>query len=211
MKKICILIFMMIFITGCTIKCDLRIDTKLRVKEQITITEKNDTLSIYNKDLKKEIFESDYTGGVVEANYNSLNEYKNSGSFSSLFSNLSVSETSNTTSVVISDLNYELFDQEIEQLDLSDIEINIRFHNKISSSNAKSYNEETNTYTWIINKNDPASISFTLDKNSKRWDLIIEDFLNDNMGSLILSGIIILIIIIILIKLYIKSKKNNHI
>ena len=234
MKKICILIFMMIFITGCTIKCDLRIDTNLKVRERLTITENNKVLGIYNDNLKiipeqriseyeniegfkqfklkEELFGSDYTGGVVEAKYNSLDEFKKSGSFTSLFSSLSVSEASNVTSVVISDLNYSFFESEGEPIDINDIELNIRFHNKVANSNAKSYDEKTNTYTWLISpNNETTSISFDIDKNNKRWDIIMEDFFNDNLVSIIVVSILIIIASIITIRFYVKNKNANKI
>ena len=52
MKKIFVLLIMLMFVTGCTIKCDLRIDTNLKVRERLTITETNKVLDIYNDNLK---------------------------------------------------------------------------------------------------------------------------------------------------------------
>lgn len=235
MKKILILCSLLFLVTGCSIKYDLRIDSNLSVKETITIKENNDVLKIYNSDLKKipkdriseyknvdgfkqmnlekEIFENNQTGGIVSANYTSLKDYKKSGTVLSLFSNISITDLGNTTNVQITDYNSQsFFEPEDTNTSMENIEVNIRFHNKIIDSNAKTYDEKTNTYTWLLTSDiSSGNILFSIDNNSKRYDIIIQDFLNDNKYTLIIMGIILAIAFITFSKYYINNKKVNKI
>ena len=234
MKKVMILIIMLTFITGCTIKYDIRIDSNLKVKETIRITEDNDILGIYNHDLKvipkqrideyknisgfrqlklkKEIFQNDKTGGIIEANYNSLDDYSKSGTFTSLFNSLSVNESSSVATVTISDYNYSFFEFDEEGTQIDDVEVSIRFHNKVVSSNSKSYDKKTNTYTWVLGRNsNTKSITFEIDKNTKRWDIIIQDFINENLVTIIITGIILVVAGIIALRFYIRNRNLNKI
>ena len=47
-----LLIIPLLFLTGCSINYDLRIDSNLKFKETATILENNNILELYNKNLK---------------------------------------------------------------------------------------------------------------------------------------------------------------
>lgn len=235
MKKLLVLLPFLILITGCSIKCDLRIGTNLSVKETITIKESNKTLSLYNTNLKdipkqrmneyknidefkqlklkKEIFENDFTGGVVTAEYSSLNNYKSSGTILSLFSDVSITDLGNVTNVQITDYNpSSFFEPEDTNIDMENIEVNIRFHNKILDNNAQSYDEKTNTYKWVLTSDiNSGNISFSIDKNAKRYDIIIKDFLDDNKYTLITLAIILITLGGITVIYYNKNRNANKI
>ena len=104
--------------------------------------------------------------------------------------------------------NSSFFISEIDPtLNVEDITVNIRFHNKVVENNADKYDEKTNTYTWVLNA-DPASgnVMYSIDKNEKRYDIIFQDFINDNLFTIIASGVIL--VSGLLIYLYFRNKNR---
>lgn len=232
--KLILLIIPLIFITGCDIEYNLRIDSNQKVKESATITESNEILSIYNPSLKvvpeqtfyqyesldafkyykldKKIFNSDSTGAKITGTFNSISEYKKSLLLGNLFENISVNEYGNVLSVVASGYNSGFFSsEEDETFSIGEIKVNIKFHNEVTSNNADSINEEDNTYTWILTANEEKTITFTIDKNEKRYDIIIKDLFLDNLVGLIITGIVIVTGLIVAMIFIRKNKQNNKI
>ncbi len=232
--KLFLLLCSLIFITGCNIDYNLTIDSKQRIKETSVITEDNDILKVYNDSLEvvpeqtfyqyksltgfkyykldQKIFNEDSTGAKLIANFDNFDEYKESLLFGRLFDNLSINEYGNMLSVVASGYHQDFFaSEEDENFNVKQINVNIKFHNKVTDNNADEYDEKENTYTWILKANDNKSISFSIDKNEKRYDIIIKDFLTNNLITIIVTISIILLILIIATYFSIKNKHANKI
>jgi len=92
---------------------------------------------------------------------------------------------------------------------LSELRVNIQFHNVVIDSNADKYDSATNTYTWIFNREtENKTIEFNL-SNKKRYD-IISKYIFDTYKYRIIITIILLVIITLLVTIYFtKLKKNN--
>lgn len=235
MKIKLLLLIPILFLTGCSVNYNLRIDSSLKVKETITVLEQNDILKIHNDNLKlvpdqvfsqysyvdnfknyklkDKLFKNDKTGGIVENTYKSINNYKNSFFFSTLFSDINYTEYANVVSVQILGYNPSVFNSEVDpNYYMEDIVVKIKFHNKVIESNAKEYDEKTNTYTWVLNDDKQSgNISFSIDKNKKKYDIIIKDFFSDNLATIIIISVLVSIIIIVSSYLYTTYKKNDKI
>ena len=229
-----LLVIPLLFLTGCSVKYNLRIDSNLNFIEETTLLEKNEILEVYNKNLKlvpkqkfsqyestdefkpyeltKEIFENNETGGIIKANFDNEEKFKNSILFTSLFSDLNVNKYGNIISFQTIEYNTSFFVPEDPTFVMEDIIVNIRFHNDVVENNALKYDEKTNTYTWILNT-EPSSgnISFSIDKNKKRYDIIFQDFINDNLFTIISASVIIIIVISIYLYFVNKNKRINKI
>lgn len=230
-----LLIIPLLFLTGCSVQYNLRIDSNLNFKEETTLLEKNQILEIYNKNLKlipkqkfsqyksvdgfkpyklsKEIFSNEETGGIIKSSFNGIENFKNSILLTTLFSDLNVTEYGNIVSIQTTGYDSSIFVAETDpNFFLEDIIVNIRFHNKVVENNASKYDEKTNTYTWILNTNqESGNISFSIDKNQKRYDIIFKDFINDNIVAISISSILLVVLLVIGSKLYIKNKNINKI
>lgn len=221
-----VLIIPLLFLTGCSINYDLRIDSNLKFKEKATILENNSILELYSQNLKlvpeqkfsqyedtnykliEKIFESDKTGGIVTANFKDYNDFEKSILFTNLFSDLNINEYGNIVTMQTSGYNSSFFISEIDPtLNVEDITVNIRFHNKVVENNADRYDEKTNTYTWILDA-DPTSgnVMFSIDKNQKRYDIIFKDFITDNSFTIIST--IVIGLSGLLIYLYFRNKNR---
>jgi len=229
-----LLIIPILFLTGCSVQYNLRVDSNLNFKEEATLLEKNEILKVYNENLKlvpkqkfsqyesseefkpykltREIFESNETGGTIKANFNGKEKFKNSILFTSVFSDLNINEYGNIISFQTTGYNSSFFVPEDTTFVMEEIEVNIRFHNKVVENNAVKYDEKTNTYTWILNTDvSSGNIMFSIDKSQKKYDIIIQDFFSDNLVTIIISGILILSGIAIYLYFVRKNKSINKI
>lgn len=230
-----LLIIPLLFVTGCSINYNLRVDSNLNFKENATISEKNDVLNIYNKnlklvpdqkfsqyesfdgfesyDLKKKLFEKDSTGGIVEAWFNGIDKYKKSLLLTSVFSDINVTNYGNISSIQFIGYNPSVFvSEEDEEFQMDDITVNIRFHNEVVENNAQSYDEKTNTYTWVLNENkESGNIMFSIDQSKKRYDIIIKDFFSDHLATIITLSVLAFAVIVAACVLYSKNQKSNKI
>ena len=235
-KKLKLLVIIpILFITGCSIKYNLRIDSNLVFKDNIVLYEDNKILSSYNTELKNvpkdkysqykntegfenynltdKYFENEKTGGRVEAIFKNVEEYKKSLVFKWLFEDIVVNKNNNIVSYQTIGYNTSVFDSELDfDYYMEDIELNIRFHNKVIEHNAQKYDEKTNTYTWILSSNmESGNVMFSVDQSKKRYDIIVQDFFNDHLITIIAISTIIFIIVVAGCVMYSKSQKLNKI
>ncbi|MBE6153565.1 MAG: hypothetical protein E7166_05015 [Firmicutes bacterium] len=227
-----LIIISLIFITGCSTKYDLTIDSDLNLKETVTLYENNKTLEVYNNNLKlvpdqkfsqykemstfknykliKKIFEKDKTGGVIQTKFSSLEKYRDSFVLTTIFEDIQFLEYGNIVNIQTSGYNPSIFVSEEDfEFFMEDIEVNIKFHNDVVENNAQKYDEKTNTYTWILNQDSKSgNIMFSIDKSKKRYDIIIKDFINDNLFSIIGIGTLLTITLLITIVMYRKNKNS---
>lgn len=235
-KLILLVTMSFMFLTGCTIKYDLVIDSNLKVKETISIKEDNSILNVNNKNLEAvpkmffaqyksmedyksyelidEIHTDNETGAIIESKFSTFEQYKKSMPYAFLFSKVTVTEAYNYVSVAYTDFNHGFFTNAIDpnKGDVNDIEVNIRFHNKVTEHNAESCNDVTNTCTWRLGKDASTQmVSFTIDTDSKRYDIIFKDFITNNLVTLIIIGSLALIGIVAYFSVINKTRSSNKI
>lgn len=233
MKKIKFLIILIaIYIfSGCSAQVNLTVTTNKNILEDLKVTVDNEYISGYFNDLSEikknyklllDEYDNKYDFKVKKSGNNivgkvskkgKLNVGTTTGLESALFKN--ISEDNSNYTLVLSDeiVSYLTPDLEIdvdENALLNNITINIQFHNVVSNTNSDSYNNATNTYTWIIDKtNLDKNIEFTI-TNEKRYDIIIAYLLKKYIDFIIL-GVIAIIITIIILLIAQKSKHENEI
>ena len=236
MKKIIILVMSLLFLSGCEIKYDLLITDKEEVKESIYVYVPNETIADYNMSVPEFL---DYYSNIYQANegyenfkvtskegksisyikairnYSSLDEYKNSYSFKSLFNTATIERIGKYVSFTTSE---NMFLQSIKNNELVEMseadktyEINIKFYNEVANHNADKVDEKNNIYTWNINKNTTKDKIYFKIGPEVRYDVKIMDYIQSHLTTLIVIGSIFVFIIIISIYFYIKVKKSNEI
>lgn len=238
MKKILfiLLLFSTAFFAGCSASYDLIVDTDGSVKESFygiaeneQILKYNDTIDTFldskiysyeNMDLYKPYIFSkkinkDSSYVKLERKYDSLESYiEISPLLDYLFEKVMfLDENGVITFVTTGNFYYENIYPENPpdtSFYIDEIEINIIFYNKVISSNADNYDENTNKYTWIINeKTQQKGIEFKL-SNEVRYDVVVKQFFKDNMMIFIVIGVIILAVSIITIAVTTKIKNRNN-
>jgi hypothetical protein len=232
MKKLKLFLpfFCMFFFCGCKATVNVVVDTKLNVQESIQVTTEKENITGYfssSEEVKenyvsllnqydhqyslKVAYQDDEVVGTIQKKSNLKKDI--SGLESLFFQEIRKNEDS--YELVFSDEIKNYFEPELEiDVDENDllkkIEINIQFHNVVSDSNSDSYNSITNTYTWIIDKDNlDRNIEFTL-TNEKRYDIIIPYLIHKYIGYIVLGLFLLGIILFILIIAH-KSKRENEI
>lgn len=238
MKKLLfILIFLStIFFAGCSASYDLVVDTDGKVKESFygivdneTVLKYNDTIDTFldskiysyeNMDIYKPYtfskkIDKDTSYVKMERTYSSLESYiEISPLLDYLFEKVMfLNENGVVTFVTSGDFYYENIYPENSpdsSFYIDEVKINIVFYNKVISNNADSYDENTNTYTWIINEDTKLKgIEFKL-SDEIRYDVIVKQFFKDNMMIFIAIGVIILAVLIVISALSAKIKNRNN-
>lgn len=235
-KLILLLLLSTVFLTGCSVDYELVVNSKKQVKEVGSFSELVSEIQKYDLSAKQFLKNKKETYQSVEefdqylvstkaskekANmrlvrwYQDFDKYLASPIFSMLYEKGAITQNNQefmfttTGDFYYSNLySTEEFDMEMP---MGDVNIKIRFHNKVTASNADLVDEKLNTYIWKINKdtkNKP--ISFTLG-NEKRYDIIFLDFVADNFLYISIISVIILVVLGIMIRLFIQNRRNNKI
>lgn len=231
MKKIILCLISLLLLTGCSIDVNLVINSKKELDENITISNNSDVFDEepdivtdnYKKSylslLRQEKYMASFTSNKNEIKAkitnknNKLIDFSNSVSFKQIFSDLKVED--NKYSFIISSDAISLLEDtygigSIPEMFFEEIPINIQFHNVIENANADKYNAKTNTYTWIINKDNlNRNIEFSI-TNEKRYDIIIPYLFKKYLG-VIIFGLMLLTLIVLSVIVTIKSKRANQI
>lgn len=235
MKKILILICVLL-LTGCSVDYNLVITDKQEVREKFTVAidntsilERYDTIDeflnyyteyypeikgfeYYNIKGKKQ--NNNVTILKVNSKYNSLKEYTKSKGYISMFSNALV-ETQGKYTTFKSSENFYLKKLKSDTLMEGDIyydefKINIKFYNKVVSHNADIVDEKNNIYTWIVTKDNAKDTVEFKTSGEKRYDVIIKDYIENNIVATSIVGGLVLILIIGGIAFYINYRKNQE-
>lgn len=133
----------------------------------------------YNFNVKKEKLE-----GYFTKKSNSIKSIEKLSYFQEIYNNIEVQTENNCYSVKTSGIynGLKLFsdvDGISEDPLLTELKINIQFHNKVIEANTDYYNKKTNTYTWVFNENTVnKNIEFKL-SNKKRYDIIFKYIINN--------------------------------
>lgn len=236
MKKLIILVTLLLFLSGCEIKYNLLITDEEKIKETISVNIPNETIANYNMSIPEFL---DYYSNIYQQNegyenfnitskegksissitavreYGSLDEYKNSYSFKSLFNTATIERIGKYVSFTTSD---NLFLQSIKNDELVEsseanktYEISIKFYNEVANHNADKVDEKNNIYTWNINKNTTKDKIYFKIGPKVRYDVKIKDYITNHLFTIIFFGVLFISIIIVSLYFYIKIKKSDEI
>lgn len=216
--KIVLLIVILLSLTGCSFEYNIKIDTNTISEENIVYIPNTDKNNIK---LEVEKLVSKYTGptnslgmykqSVIEdnnnfgmsykKNYDTLNDYNNSLSFSICYDNYKLIKEKDKI-VISTSKRFNCFNKYSE---LDDVTINIDSSLEVESSNADEVNG--NIYTWNINKSnaDNKPINIVLKPNTEQK----EKQRQLSVVLLVIAAFILLGIIVFLIRS--KGKRKNKI
>ena len=236
MKKLIILVTLLLFLSGCEIKYNLLITDEEKIKETISVNIPNETIANYNMSIPEFL---DYYSNIYQQNegyenfnitskegksissitavreYGSLDEYKNSYSFKSLFNTATIERIGKYVSFTTSE---NMFLQSIKNNELVEMsaadktyEISIKFYNEVANHNADKVDEKNNIYTWNINKNTTKDKIYFKIGPKVRYDVKIKDYITNHLFTIIFFGVLFISIIIVSLYFYIKIKKSDEI
>lgn len=229
--KILILLFMVLVLSGCNINYDVNIkaskNDKNQVLEEIIFNFDNSEISVNNisnyvtetfknyqnlgmlKDykLKKDIGKKN-SKIIIYKKYSSLEEYVNSNeALQYAFKNVNYIDNYGDKGLNTTDkyIGQEIFNNEVSENIIDNIKITYHFQNEILENNADIYDKSNNTLTWNLDKTrKDANITFQY-SNSKKYDIIIKDYIKQNyIYLLLLVGIIVAAIV----SIYLIRKKS---
>lgn len=212
MKKSLILIFIVFFLTGCSVEYNLDFnDNKLNEKIKIGQFDSNKVTDFeyltpfaISTEEAQELYKFDYFNKYLNLDYSyGINSFELAETFNRCYelSNLSYDN----------DYYYILTSKEFKCLNYYDytaneVKINFSSNHKIISSNADYVND--GTHTWIINKsninNKPIEIKLEKEFETKKNK---QSFF-EKYSYWIISGI--LLIVLSLLYLYLKKKSDNR-
>ncbi len=216
--KIVLLIVILLSLTGCSFEYNMKIDTNTISEENIVYipnTDKNDikqeveklvsrytgptnSLGMY----KQSVIEDNNNFGMsYKKNYDTLNDYNNSLSFSICYDNYKLIKEKDKI-VISTSKRFNCFNKYSE---LDDVTINIDSSLEVESSNADEVNG--NIYTWNINKSnaDNKPINIVLKPNTEQK----EKQRQLSVVLLVIAAFILLGIIVFLIRT--RGKRKNKI
>ena len=233
--KIFLIVFGLLF-TGCTINYNITVKSDSTIDEKISIVESNTTLknsgytieeivdskiTSYSSEIENNNFTyktnigKNNTKVVLSSKNKSMEEFIKFPYFTKMFNGADIIEDGNKYSFKTngkynqSGLFYDLSGI-VDDGFVDTININIKFDDEVISTNADSYDESNNTYTWILDKNtNEKSIEYELLKNNSSS---INNKVNkkiDLKKPLLLTGIIFVIIILLLLYVLTLYKKRN--
>ena len=225
--KLMILISILVLITGCNadytvnIRSDGKVEEKLIMSFDSSIIEADDKNKFINDQIKNYKDNSVYTDYSIKKNikgnnstiiakrtYNSIQDYiNNSELLPRLFEKtLYIDDYGVKGLQTTGEFYYDnVFDTTISDDQLFD-NINIKIHSqfKLLENNSSNIDSNNTMYWTINNENKTFSLNFKYN-NSKRYDIIIKDYLKENYGS-----IIIVIVILIAIGIFINFVKKQN-
>lgn len=236
MKKIKMLLClgMLLILSGCSSEINLLVKTNKKITEDIVVMNDWNNLKEYNTSIEsaKDAYQESYSdifsrtpydvkystdNNMVKAtltnNSYKLSTISDSVVYQKLFDKIEIEDVGNYKKYILnpSDEAIDLFMDSLGIADdptlfFTEIPVNIQFHNVISDSNADSYDEKTNTYTWIITQNNlDRNINFTI-TNDKRYDIIMP-YLFKKYGWIL---IVICVMAVIAIWIANKVKSSNE-
>ena len=220
MKKIVFLVLSIILITGCSVQYNLEINNDLSIVEEAKLTGTDSFFSNYYKTTKKNVIKSQlelyhkfldekgYTYELVESSipyvnvskkYDNIDSFtKNSILFNDYFDEVKYTKDGNINKIETIGFNPNNSDNP-ERFDVKELEITITCPYKVTSHNAKSVSEKTNTYHYELNENNN-KILLEFDSSKK---------FNPYERTIWLIFVFIAIIIISWVMVYILNKKKK--
>lgn len=226
MKKI-ITIFIILFISGCSVNYDVVINENGTVSEIVEfkniLEDEKDNLKIsvngYNKSNNSN-YVFDDEKNIVSNYYKSINDFNYSAFNNQIFEYIQINDdqfNSNVTieSVGIKSHRFICENNEFDCLLVNNIIITIKLPYKVISHNADITNDNIGLYTWELSKNNYKDKSIRLIYNSKqREEYLVKSKVNkskkEKVGLIIFIVIIICFLLSFLIYVVYKNKKVNN-
>lgn len=219
-KKLLVIgLFLLIWTAGCTPEYNLTVTSDKKFVEKINFVIDRNVFS-ENNQLAKKTIESNIDGYktvpefndyyfnykitkdkvyiMIKAEHFDFERFKMSPMYKLVFERVVELEGESYLFITSGEFyNINAGDSADPNLYIDDFDINIRFHNKVIKTNADFEDFNTNTFTWNIKGTDfDRKIEVELDY-SKRYDIILIDFLLNNivavMSITLLGGTSIII------------------
>ena len=226
MKKIILMLFGLIIITGCSANVNLNIDDKNNVSEKVYLYEQNDIIdgvetskeeflnSTYNffksdKILKYQFwkkYNSEDFGMEFTRNTKGVCDAFKTSAFSDFFDKLECVEKRNYYEIKAESSFMKCAEDESECFSAKNVNIEIQLPESAISSNADII--EGNKYIWKYNFGDVATFNLKL-KRYKTGAMDIVNVKNVNANIWIVLGVILIIILVVSGILFIKYRKNK--
>ena len=223
--KIILLLFCVIFMTGCTANYDITINDDLTLTDSgygdpseyiyddpsITLSDRVKNVVRVNIDTINELNYkySVSDGGKLLKFYNSfksLNEYKekNGYVYQQWFRQLDIQDVNGIITLKASDF-YPYTEQDLDKIVIENLNINIKLPFKVLETNADSIDRRNYTYTWSINR------------NTKEKNILLRFDSKDNIKNKTNNIYIIILVVILtivfgfIIRGFVKFKNINKI
>jgi len=218
-KNVLLLLFLLSFLTGCTVEYDLEFDG-YKFKEDVKIGpfdsnkvadfEYLTPYSIYNNDYQ-EFYDMDYSNDYLNLQYTyDFNKYKMAESLSSCYDTYSISYDEDYYYILTSNefkcLSYEGYN-------INEIKINFKTSYEVVEINSNYV--DNGVYTWIVNagnsKSSPINIKLkreALEENINETEENNNSF--DIIQYIVLVGVLGVLILIVYLYIRKKSKETNE-
>lgn len=241
MKKLYMLLFIILFVTGCTLSYDVKIYDDESVSEVFRLEINNNLLGKDKKEiivnLEKEIEEykqhdlfKDYTFSykidkqstnvIVEKDYLNLASFYESYFIKRVFVDSNFIKNKNLMSLNFKNYDDSIFygyrTESIGELvltdeDVKEVTFNFYFERKILEHNSVNFNEKENKYSWLYNPNQEYPNIEIVYTADKRYDIIIKNLILKNLSVFIPLLIVLITSIFLIVKIIFKIKGNKRI
>ena len=182
MKKIIVLLALIFFVTGCSVKYNIVINEDFSLTEEADLTGTSDFFANYYKTTKTNVIKSylDIYQGILNENgykyelkeddtpyvnvkktYNSVSDYtKNSILFNGYFDEVKYSEDGNIRKIETIGFYEGNPDDNEDRFYISKLEISIKSSYKVVNHNAKRVDKKTNTYYYDLSKDNKILLEY---------------------------------------------------
>jgi len=236
MKKyrLFILLILLVFISGCNANYNVTIKSNGKVEEQLIMSFDSseveshnpaalidETINTYKKNnmyvnykIKKDVTNGKSTITATRK-YKSIDDYiNNSELLPTIFEKTMYVDDYDIKGLqTTGEFYYDaIFDTSVAEEPLFD-NIDIKIHSQLDllENNASRVDKDNNDLYWNINnQNKTFSMNFKFN-NSKRYDIIIKDYLKENWISLVVVAAIVIVVIIVINFIKKQDKLNNKI
>jgi hypothetical protein len=240
MKKL-IILFLLVFLSGCNAKYSMKINPDLTITEKVIIEERNENIYSYapsvegfidnmitvnNKNFDLEeyqiepFYEKQSSGVIVNYTYNNLDDFLEKTLLHNFFEEMTTEKNNDIITIKLFPLDKGASYLVEEDYSLSDplfinAEVSMILSSPALKSNAMSINVEKKTYGWLYNKNniqENLEITFKVDKKSLlKQTGFKKDFANKDFNFNLIIIGMVLFLTIIIILILLKGNKNNQI
>ena len=223
MKKIMILVFLLILLTGCSVEYDLKINEDLSIVEEAKLTGTDEFFRNYYRTTKKnvllsfldeyesylkeknyeyELKDDDTPYVLVKNNYSDINTYiNNSILFNDYFDEINYTVNGNISKIETVGYNENNPDNP-ERFDVTSLDIKITCPYKVTDHNAYKVDKKTNTYYYHLDEKSNYKILLEFN-NEKKYNR------NEDIFEIIFILLLIIIGSWIFVIYYSKKQKNN--
>ena len=229
--KLILLIVFMFILSGCNINYNVDIRSNGKVIEKFVMTfdesdiESNfpksfieDKIKTYKENgmYKEYNFEINLSGKnsklIAYRNFNSLDEYVSKSEILPIAfeKTISISNYGIKGIQTVGEYYHDVLFDSVDSESIENIDINVHSQFEILENNALNIDDNNTMHFNINEENKNFYIDFKFN-NSKRYDIIIKDYLKENWISIIIVGFIIISVIIVIKFIRNQNKLNNKI